>query len=363
MKAAVLHAFDGTFDVEDVELAAPIRHEVVVDVKASGLCHSDLHMAQNNFGAPLPQVLGHEVAGIVAEVGPDVTEFAVGDRVVGSLIQVCGHCAACRAGRPYQCRHPEETLRGPGEPPRITAGGQPVVQMFGMGGFAERALIHENQLAKLPDDVPWPQAAILGCGVITGAGAAINTAGVKPGDTVAVVGLGGVGLNVINGARLAGAERIIGVDRQTAKFPLATKFGATDTVDSGACDAAAAIREMTDGGVDVAFEVIGLAETTKIAVQATRTGGGIYLIGIWKPGTKLELDPLGDLLMQQKRVQGVMMGSTDIRHDIPMYARLYLAGRFDLDDLISREISLAGINDAYAELEKGEIARSVITSF
>jgi len=209
--------------------------------------------------------------------------------------------------------------------------------MSGMGGFAERALIHENQLAKLPDGVPWPQAPLLGCGVITGAGAAINTAGVKPGDTVAVVGLGGVGLNVVNGARLAGAERIIGIDRQPAKFPLATKFGATDTVDSSVTDAAATVRELT--------------------------GGGVYLIGIWRPGTRLELDPLVDLLMQQKRVQGVMMGSTDIRHDIPMYARLYLDGRFDLDDLISREIPLAGINDAYTELEKGAIARSVITSF
>jgi len=363
MKAAVLRQFDGVFGVENVTLADPVGREVVVDVKGSGLCHSDLHFAENDYGYPLPQVLGHEVAGVVAEVGPDVTEFTVGDHVVGSLIQFCGHCEACLAGRTYQCRHPHETLRGGDQPSRITAAGEPLVQMWGLGGFAERSLAHENQLVKIPDDVPFPQAAILGCGTITGAGAAINTARVRPGDTVAVVGLGGVGLNVINGARVAGASRIVAVDVQPAKFELARKFGATDTVNSAAVDAVETVRDLTGGGVDIAFEVVGLRETSELAVQLVGVGGAVYVIGLSKPGTKIEVDPLVDLLTLQKRVQGVYMGSTNIKHDIPMYARLYLDGRINLDDLISREITIAEINDAYAELKGGAIARSVITSF
>lgn len=363
MKAAVVRAFNGVFSVEDVELAVPVGREVVVDVRASGLCHSDLHFAENNYGYPLPEVLGHEVSGVVVEVGPEVDEFSVGDHVVGSLVQSCGHCESCRAGRTYQCQHPEKTLRSADQPSRITADGEPVVQMFGLGGFAERALVHENQLAAIPDGVPFPQAAILGCGVITGAGAAINTAAVRPGDTVAVVGLGGVGLNVIGGARLAGASRIVAVDIQPAKFELARKFGATDTVNSDAVDAVEAVKDLTGGGVDIAFEVVGLEETSKLAVQLVGVGGAVYIIGVFKPGTTITVDPLADLLIPQKRIQGVYMGSTNIKHDIPMYARLYLDGRFDLDDLISREISVTEINDAYAELKGGSIARSVITSF
>ena len=181
-------------------------------VKASGLCHSDLHVAHGHFPIPLPAVLGHELAGIVTAVGPEVAEFGIGDHVVGSLIQFCGHCGACRAGRSYQCEHPEENLRDVGEPPRLTRHGAPITQMFGISAFAEFALVHEQQLARIPKEMPFPQAAILGCGTLTGAGAAINTAGVKAGETVAVIGVGGVGLNVILGARLCGARLIIAVD-------------------------------------------------------------------------------------------------------------------------------------------------------
>ena len=321
MKAAVLNALNGTFDIENIDIDVPKGREVLVEVKASGLCHSDLHMAQNDFGVPLPAVLGHELAGIVKQVGPDVREFQVGDHVVGSLIQYCGHCEACLDGRTYQCAHPEETLRATADGQRLTRAGQPVTAVFGTAAFAELALVHENQLARVPEALPFPQASILGCGCVTGAGAAINTADVKPGDTVAVLGVGGVGLNVISGARLAGA------------------------------------------GVQHAFEVIGLKPTSEQSIKMARKGGAAYMIGIHKPGSSIAVDALGDLIDRQVTVKGVYMGSSNIKHDIPMYAELYLQGRFNLDDLISREISLAEINGAYDELKKGVIARSVITSF
>ncbi|MFC4244757.1 Zn-dependent alcohol dehydrogenase [Gryllotalpicola reticulitermitis] len=364
MRAAVVHQINGVFDVEDdVEIGTPQGREVLVEVKASGLCHSDLHLAENDFGIPLPMVLGHEVAGIVTAVGPDVTDFAVGDHVVGSLVQSCGHCAACRAGRTYQCSNPNETLRDPANGSRLTAGGAPVTQGMGLGGFAEQALIHENQLAKVPDALPFPQAALLGCGTVTGAGGAINTAGVRFGDTVAVIGAGGVGLNVISGAKIAGADRIIAVDLQPAKLELAAKFGATDLVNPAETDPVAAVLELTGGGVDHAFEVIGLTSTSEQAIKMARLGGGAYLIGVHKPGATLAVDVLTDLLYGQKKVQGVYMGSTNIKHDIPYYADLYLQGRLNLDDLVSREIGLDQINSAYEELKSGSIARSVITSF
>jgi S-(hydroxymethyl)glutathione dehydrogenase/alcohol dehydrogenase len=363
MKAAVLNKIAETFEVEDIEIDKPKGREVLVEVKASGLCHSDLHMAENDFGVPLPAVFGHELAGIVKEIGPDVREFRVGDHVVGSLIQYCGHCEACLDGRTYQCAHPEETLRAPEDGQRLTRDGVPLTPVFGTAAFAEYALVHENQLAKVPDELPFPQASILGCGCVTGAGAAINTADVKPGDTVAVIGVGGVGLNVISGARLAGAGRIIAIDTQPAKEALARKFGATDFVDATDGNAVKAVRALTGGGVDHAFEVIGLKSTSEQSIKMARKGGGAYLIGVHKPNTPINVDVLIDLITNQVTVKGVYMGSTNIKHDIPMYADLYLRGRFNLDDLISKEINIAQINDAYQELKKGAIARSVITSF
>jgi S-(hydroxymethyl)glutathione dehydrogenase/alcohol dehydrogenase len=363
MKAAVLNALNGRFDIEEVEIGKPIGREVLVEVKASGLCHSDLHMSEHDFGVPLPAVFGHELAGIVKETGPDVREFAVGDHVVASLVQYCGHCEACLDGRTYQCANPNETLRKPEDGQRLTRDGKPVFAVFGTSAFAEFSLVHENQLAKVPHEIPFPQASILGCGCVTGAGAAINTADVKPGDTVAVIGVGGVGLNVVSGARLAGAARIIAIDMNAGKEKLARQFGATDFIDASKGDAVEILRDMTDGGVNHAFEVIGLKATSQQAIKMARLGGGAYLIGLHKVGSSIEVDVLGDLIVRQVNVRGVYMGSSNIKHDIPMYARLYLQGRFNLDDLISKEIKLSEINDAYQELKTGAIARSVITCF
>jgi S-(hydroxymethyl)glutathione dehydrogenase/alcohol dehydrogenase len=364
MKAAILNSLDGTFQIEEIEIDAPRGREVLVEVKASGLCHSDLHFAEQDFGVPLPAVLGHELAGVVLAIGPEAREFAVGDHVVGSLIQFCGHCRACISGRTYQCTHPEETLRDdPDHAHRLTRDGDGVTQVFGTGAFAERALVHENQLALVPKELPFAQASLLGCGTITGAGAAINTAAVRPGDTVAVIGIGGVGLNVISGAKLAGAARIVAIDMQPKKEELARRFGATDFIDASAGDSVEAVRMLIDGGVDHAFEVVGIKTTSEQAIKMACKGGGAYLIGVHSPMKTIDVNVTIDLLTNQVDLRGVYMGSSNIKHDIPMYAQLYLQGKLNLDDLISREINIGEINDAYKELKQGAIARSVITSF
>lgn len=363
MKAAVLNAFNGRFDVEEVELAAPLGKEVLVKVKAAGLCHSDLHLARHNFGTALPAVLGHEIAGIVEAVGPDVDEFAPGDHVVGSLIQWCGHCQDCLEGYSFRCTHGTELARGPDQPPRISRGGEPVTQGFGLAAFAEFALIHSNQLVKVPEDLPFPQACILGCGCVTGAGAVLNSANLRHGAVVAVVGIGGVGLNVVNGAQVAGAKRIIAIDIHPAKEALARKFGATDFIDASTCDPVAEVHRLTGGGVDCSFEAIGLKQTIRQAVLMTRKGGAVYLIGVNDPTDKLELTVVPELISAQRTITGVYMGSSNTRRDIPLYAELYRQGRFNLDDLVSNQISLAEINEAYAAMEGGAVARSVVTRF
>jgi len=231
MKALVLNALGRGFDFEDVDIAAPIGREVLVDVQASGLCHTDLLFATHDF-VPTPSVLGHEVAGVVAAVGPDVSQIRLGDNVVGSLAQSCGACGRCLSGRSFQCRHPESTLRRPTDAPRLTRNGLGLFQGFGLGGFAERALIHENQLAVVPKELPFAQAALLGCGVVTGAGSVLNTANVSVGDTVVIFGAGGVGLSAVSGARIAGASRIVVIDIQQNRLDEARRFGATDVIDS-----------------------------------------------------------------------------------------------------------------------------------
>src|SRR4029077_13037020 len=231
MKALVVNALGQGFDLEDIDIAAPMGREVLIDVQASGLCHTDLLFATNDI-VPIPAVLGHEVSGIVAEVGADVTQFRTGDHVVGSLAQSCGWCAPCQTGRPFQCQHPESTLRRPTDAPRLSRNGVALFQGFGLGGFAEQALIHENQLAVIPKEMPFAPAALLGCGVVTGAGAVLNTANVCAGDSVVIFGAGGVGLNAISGARIAGASRIVVIDIQPKRLEAATKFGATDVIDS-----------------------------------------------------------------------------------------------------------------------------------
>jgi len=361
VKALVLNALGRGFDFEDVDIAAPVGREVLVDVHASGLCHTDLLFATHDF-APTPSVLGHEVAGVVAAVGPDVAQIRVGDHVVGSLAQACGTCARCLSGRSFQCRHPDSTLRRPTDAPRLTRDGVGLFQGFGLGGFAERALIHENQLAVVPKELPFAQAALLGCGVVTGAGSVLNTANVIAGDAVVIFGAGGVGLNAVSGARIAGASRIVVIDIQEKRLDEARRFGATDVIDSTKMKPVQAVRDLLPGGADHVFDFVGRKSVAEQGLAMLGTGGGLYLVGVATPDVEIGLNIVA-AIGGQRRVQGVNFGSTNAKRDIPMYAELYLQGRMNLDDLVSKRIALRDVNDGYAALKDGSLNRVVVTSF
>ena len=361
MKALVVNAIGRGFDFEDVDIATPIGREVLVDVQASGLCHTDLLFATHDF-VPTPAVLGHEVAGIVAAVGPDVTQIRIGDHVVGSLAQACGACARCLSGRPFQCRYPASTLRRSTEPPRLNRNGIGLFQGFGLGGFAETALIHENQLVGVPKDLPFAQAALLGCGVVTGAGSVLNTASVSAGDTVVIFGAGGVGLNAVSGARIAGASRIIVIDIQAKQLEAAQRFGATDVIDSSKSETVEAVRNLLPEGADHVFDFVGLKSVCEQGLAMLGVGGGLYLVGVASPDVGIGLN-IVNAIDKQRRIQGVNFGSTNAKRDIPMYAELYLQGRMNLDDLVSKKISLREVNDGYAALKNGSLTRVVVTSF
>ena len=361
MQALVVNALGCGFDLEDVDIAAPMGREVLIDVQASGLCHTDLLFATHDI-VPTPAVLGHEVSGIVAEVGPDVAQFRIGDHVVASLAQSCGSCARCLSGRSFQCQHPESTLRRPDDPPRLSRNGFGLFQGFGLGGFAERALIHENQLAVVPKEMPFAQAALLGCGVVTGAGSVLNTANVSAGDSVVIFGAGGVGLNAVSGARIAGSSRIIVIDIQQKRLDAARQFGATDVIDSTKNKPVEAVRDLLPGGADHVFDFVGLKLVAEEGLAMLGMGGGLYLVGVSTPEVDISLNIFG-AIGGQKRVVGVNFGSTNAKRDIPMYAELYLQGRMNLDDLVSRRISLREVNEGYAALKDGSLTRVVVTSF
>jgi S-(hydroxymethyl)glutathione dehydrogenase/alcohol dehydrogenase len=363
MKAAVVDAVGAGFKIAEVELARPLGREVLVDVRASGLCHTDLTIATQDVGVfAMPVLCGHEVAGVVAGVGPQVTQFQAGDRVTACLIQSCGTCAVCLAGRPFQCPRGATLMRAADQAPRVTRAGEPVTQAFGLGGFAAQALIHENQLVKIPVEMPFPQAALLGCGVVTGAGAVLNTAQVRPGDTVAIIGAGGVGLNAVTAASLAGAAQIIAIDIHDATLQKARRLGATDAINSAAVNAVEAVRELLPDGVDSVFDFVGRSDVTTQALEMLAVGGALYLIGVSSPDAQVTLN-LVSAVLRQPRIIGVNTGSANFKHDIPLYSRMYLDGRLELDALVSAEISLDQIESGYQKLADPEITRVVITRF
>ena len=365
MRAAVIRKTGQAFTVSDVSVAEPIGHEVLVDVRASGLCHSDISVAQTGMGGDWPMVLGHEIAGVVVAVGPSASRIKVGDHVVAAALRPCGQCRACLKGAVWACSQPDALDRGPDEKPRLEDEHGAIGQMTGLGGFAEKVLVHENQLVSIDPAMPFEQASIIGCAVATGGGVVLNVAKVQPGESIAVFGCGGVGLNAIQVAALAGATRIIGVDIQTDKLELAQKFGATDVIDSTKVDAVEAIQKLTESeGVDHAFVMVGVPQVTQTALQILGQSGTVYLVGGMSPGAEVHLHPSpGDslLLPFQQGIRGTWLGSSNFYHDIPMYVDLYLQGRLNLDDLVSQTISIDDIDKAYEELERGGIARSVIT--
>ncbi len=357
MKAAVLREINQPLVIEDIQYGNPAPREVLVRTVAAGVCHSDLHFQNGSYPYPLPAVLGHESAGVVEAVGSDVTYVKPGDHVITCLSAFCGHCEPCLTGHMSLCQEPE-LQRAPDQPSRLARGDENIAQFLNLSSFAEYMLVHEHTIVKVREDMPLDRAALIGCGVTTGVGAVIHTAGVEPGSTVAVIGCGGVGLSAINGAAIAGAARIIAIDMVPSKLDLARKFGATDVINAKEVDAVGEVREMTGGGVHYSFEAIGLKQTAEQSFKMLGFGGTATIIGMIPVGTQVELH--GPEFLMERKMQGSNMGSNRFRVDMPRFVDFYLQGRLHLDDLISRRIKLEDVNEGMAALETGEVARSVI---
>ena len=354
MKAAILQT-PGQLDLVDLVIDKPAAHEVLIRVVGSGLCHSDLHAIDAQVPNRPIIVPGHEASGIVEQVGSEVTYMQPGDHVITFLVQFCGECEYCLGGRPTICatpvgaRKPDAAATAPN--PRLTYQGKPVGQFANLGAFAEQMLVHEHAVAKIDRDYPMDRAAIIGCGVCTGLGSVLKSAAVRPGSTVAVVGGGGVGLSAVQGARIAGARRIILVDIQPEKFDLARKAGATDCVDPGQGDPVQQIKDLTGGGVDYSFECLGLKATCEQSVQMLRPGGVATIIGL---GGDFSVGATF-LLRGERRVQGAFMGSNNFRADMPKYMDLDRQGRLDIGSLIESHIALADINAGYEAMRQRQI--------
>jgi S-(hydroxymethyl)glutathione dehydrogenase / alcohol dehydrogenase len=353
--AAALYREAGKpLEVVDIEVALPGPGQVAVDLAASGVCHSDLSVVNGTLPYPPPIVLGHEGAGTVTSVGEGVTRAKVGDHVVLSWIAQCGTCWHCTHGEAHLCQ------AGGAAATAFSLDGQPVAQFTGLGTFAAATVVPETSVVVIDDDVPLHLAALIGCGVLTGAGAALTTGNVQPGGSVAVVGCGGVGVNAIQGARLAGATTIIAIDTNPAKLEIATRFGATEVVDASAVDPSKAVRAATEGrGVDVAIEAIGRVETAELALRITRRGGNAVLVGMPGGEAQLSVGLLG-FVSAARQVTGCLYGSADVQRDVPRLLRAWRDSDLLLQELVSREIGLDEVNEAFAAIEAGTVTRSLI---
>ena len=356
MKAAVLSGPQTPLEMCDLTIDDPGAGEALVRVVVAGVCHSDLHFIEGTYPGRYPMVLGHEVAGIVEEVGSGVTNVVRGDRVIMGFVQPCGHCNFCDSGRPNLCST-KTTARGLAQP-ALKLGDTPVSQLANVGGFAEQSVMPASGLLKIPDDVGLDVAALVGCAVMTGYGAVVNTAKVETGSTVAVIGAGGVGLNIIQAARLAGASRIIAVDMIEHKLGIAKDFGATDTVNAGDTDPVAAVKELTGGGVDYGFEAIGLKVTSEQAYQMAKRGGTAVIVGMVPPMEQISVS--GMIWMEEKTLKGSFYGSARFHTDMPRILDLYKQGKLDIDGLVTKRYQFDEINEAFATLKSGEVARSVL---
>jgi S-(hydroxymethyl)glutathione dehydrogenase/alcohol dehydrogenase len=358
MRAAVLTEVGGSLAIEEVAVDNPGPREVLLRTAACGLCHSDLHFLDGLWPCAKPTVLGHEAAGVVEKVGADVRHVKPGDHVITCLSAFCGHCASCLSGRPYACDNTASLRRPKDGASRLSLGVKALNQLFDLGGYAEQMLVHENALVRIRPDMPLDRAALIGCAVTTGVGAVVRGARVEFGSTVAVVGCGGIGLSAVNGAAIAGAGRIIAVDVQPAKLALAREFGATETVDASRSDPVEAVREMTGGGVDYAFEALGKKKTAEQCFAMLRRSGTATVIGMLPVGETIEIP--GAQLLNDLRIQGSNMGSNRFRLDMPLLVDLYLDGRLKLDRLVAETIRLDQVNEGLARLREGRQARSVI---
>lgn len=357
MKAALLHQPNTALATEEVAVAKPGPREVLIRTRACGACHSDLHFIDGHYPTPLPVIPGHEAAGVVEAVGEDVRAVRPGDHVVTCFSAFCGRCEYCVTGRLALCVDPS-TRRRKEEEPRLSLDGRPVHQLLNVAGYAEQLLVHENAAVAIDRDMPFDRAALMGCAVVTGAGSVFNTAGVKPGEDVAVIGCGGIGLAAVNAARIAGARRIVAIDPVAAKRDLAQRIGATHSFAPDEERLKEQVVELTGGGVHHAIEAVGRIGTGELALALLRRGGAATIVGMMPIRQSLPMSAMD--LLAEKKLQGCLMGSNRFPVDIPRLVDFYLAGRLDLDSIIAERIGLGEINQAMDKLRTGESARSVV---
>ena len=349
-------------EILDVDLASPKEQEILVRIAACGVCASDLHVLDGDLPEPMPLVLGHEAAGVVVEAGPGVEHLEAGDHVVLALVPSCGVCRPCREGRRNFCRlagQMSETGTLTDGTSRFSLNGTDLHHFNGVSSFSEHVVVPVSTAVRIRRDVALEVAALCGCAVITGYGAVVRTAQVEPESSVAVWGCGGVGMNVVQGARLAGAATIVAVDTRLEKLELARRLGATETVLAGpGVDTAAAVRDLTDGGVDYAFEAIGLEPTIQAAWEASRAGGTVVVVGLMRKGSTLTIDPWG--FINEKTIKGCFLGSAQIDVDVPRLLDYYADGILELDELVSRRLTLDELPDAFERLRAGELCRQLV---
>ena len=357
MKAAICREFGKSLVIEEVELLPPRTGEVQVKLAACAICHSDILYAEGAWGGELPAVYGHEAAGVVESVGEGVTTIQAGDHVLVTLIRSCGTCYYCSKGDKVRC---ETTFPLDEQSPLRTLDGKPIAQGLRTGAFAESVVVDASQLAPIPKDIPLDSAAVLSCGVITGFGAVVNTAQIASGSSVVVIGTGGVGLNSVQGAAIAGAESVIALDLSDAKLEAAKKFGATHTVNVGRENARKSVKSMTGGrGADYVFVTVGAKSALEQGFKLLCKGGTLVIVGMTANGVKIEFDSCKFASVEQ-RMLGSKMGSTRLTIDIPRYISLYQQKRLKLDELISGRYPLEKINEAIADVTKGDALRNVI---
>ncbi|WP_430645127.1 alcohol dehydrogenase catalytic domain-containing protein [Agromyces sp. GXS1127] len=363
MKAIVFRQPETPVEVADVELAAPKAGEVRVKIAAAGVCHSDLHVKRGEWDAPAPLVVGHEGSGVVVELGEGVTSLAVGDHVVLSWVPPCNECRYCRSGHEARCQRVATVVAPKGVlfdgTSRLSLDGEPVHHYLGVSSFAEEVVVPASGAVKVRDDAPLDVIAVVGCAVATGVGAVLNTAAVEPGSTVAVIGCGGVGLNVVQGAKLAGAERIIAIDVLPEKTQLALQFGATDRIDASQGDAVEQLYELIPDGVDYAFDAIGRTVTTEQAIRMLGLGGAAVIVGLPPTGATASFEPLV-LAEADQRILGSNYGSVRPSIDIPALVDRYMDGQLKLDPLISSRRPLDEAAQAFDDLESGEALRTLL---
>lgn len=358
MKAAVLFAPNQPLEIADIRISNPGPREVLIRTAAVGVCRSDLHFVDGAFPHPVPTVPGHEAAGVVEAVGSDVAHLRPGDHVITFFTVFCGACEMCVTGRPSLCIDPS-TRRPDGAEPRLSLNdGTPLAPFLNLSAFAEMMLVHENACVAISKDMPLDRAALLGCAVITGAGAIFNDSRVRPGESVAVIGAGGIGLAAINAAKIAGAGTILAIDPVPEKREIARKLGATHALDPSVETIAKDVLKLTGGGVHYAIEAVGRSNTAELAWTILRRGGTATILGMIAPGNNVSLP--GPTFLSGKKIQGSLLGSTRFPIDLPRLVQMYLDGLLDLDTMVAERIRLEDVNDALDKLRKGDSVRSVI---